>query len=610
VEDIQARALVAFSRALAEQGLLLEAASVARLAAAGCRARRCRGEALVAGAEALLWRRQPHAATDLYAQALESDALWWRPQDRARVLFCYAMAAQEANRPRLCTTYLYQARAAASSVQIPLSSFLDVRCVTPQLGWVAASLVASGTADPEGLLDRVAAVSANYTASLDLAARVEAETAADGGELAYPTFLPEGARQIWFGGRGGEAWNEGVLARVQLPETTPVRKAVELWREWGVVSVAQILPEEFCKGLEGYFERVVGENSTMAFETGKPVAAHSSEELVLRDFILASLTEAGGDVALAVAALLDYLNPFLEVLELTPGSIVGLGQAAAYAGASVGPIRHASAPFTEQQLQHMQSASKGPLGAVALILLTDVPYRRGGPEVWPGAHLVDWVAATWSGLVYEDVSEEGQPRVTASVQLAGRRGDCFLLHPALPTRPGAYAWHVDDGLPGQAPTARWLEVTLSAASPPQGEPTAAPWQPRAALPRLHPELRLRPATYPLGDVPAEGPGAADAAAGGPAASEPRPLGLPGSAGKSTGAGLLSERLAAARRFGVEGAEAVAEALGWRPEGRRARRPATATSSAATAGGGARPASGSGGGEGRAGSILESLGGFL
>mmetsp|Transcript_155770 Transcript_155770/g.499343 ORF Transcript_155770/g.499343 Transcript_155770/m.499343 type:complete len:587 (-) Transcript_155770:99-1859(-) len=359
VEDIQARALVAFSRALAEQGLLLEAASVARLAAAGCRARRCRGEALVAGAEALLWRRQPHAATDLYAQALESDALWWRPQERARVLFCYAMAAQEANRPRLCTTYLYQARAAASSVQTPLSSFLDVRCVTPQLGWVAASLVASGTADPEGLLDRVAAVSANYTASLDLAARVETETAADGGELAYPTFLPEGARQIWFGGQGGEAWNEGVLARVQLPETTPVRKAVELWREWGVVSVAQILPEEFCKGLEGYFERVVGENSTMAFETGKPVAAHSSEELVLRDFILASLTEAGGDVALAVAALLDYLNPFLEVLELTPGSIVGLGQAAAYAGASVGPIRRASAPFTEQQLQHMQSASKG-----------------------------------------------------------------------------------------------------------------------------------------------------------------------------------------------------------------------------------------------------------
>lgn len=559
-EELRSRGLVAFSRQLAESGELLEAAAVARLAAVGCEGR-CRGEALVAGAEALLWARQPYAAAEMYKQALDVDALRHDTAARARVLFCAAMAAQEANRPRACASYLHEARATASGASLPLAAMLDVRCLTPQLGRAAAVLAAAGPPDANALLDQVAAVSANFTASLDLAA---AERASGSAGTAFPAFLPVTARGFWSGGRGGSAWNQPVLEQLRLPETTPVRKAVSLWHEWGVVSVERILPEEFCRTLERYFSQVVGPSSTMAFETGLPVAAHSGEELVLRDFILTSLSEAGGDVALALAALLDYLSPLLHSLALTPGTVVGLGQAAAYAGAALGPIRPASAAVASASAAAHGGGTAPAAGAVAVILLTDVPYRHGGPEVWPGAHLTDWETTAWSGLLYEDVSQDGRPMVTASVQIAGRRGDCFVLHPALPVRPGPYPWQPDDGLPSTALVTRWLEVSLAAADA-EGAARAVG---RGPL-RLHPELRARTVAYPLGELPASGQGAAAAAAaGGPdvaaavAGSKLLPPPPP------PVAAALALRLATARRLRIEGASAVAEALGLPPEARR------------------------------------------
>lgn len=542
----QAGALVSLVSFLVDDDRLHDAAGVARLAAIRCTTSECRAKAFVLGGQALLLARDPHSAAVCFTQALAANSLWDEPAERARILFCLGMASQEANRPRLCATYLYQARATAKLKSIPNAVYIDPRCVTPELG-----LAASRFDKVDDLMERVIAASMNYSNRLDAAL---AESSDDAGGPPLPAFLPEEARQLWRRGSGGEAWNDSLLARIRLGQDAPAELASDVFRKWGAVSLGNMVSETICSTLEAWFAQVVSANSTMFPESGKRLATHVGDVPALRDFVLPALSDAGGLLGTVVATVLDHAGVLLDDQFASAGVLVGLGSAAVYGGAPTGPIRRASGAFSESHIRRMKDTNaNGAEGIVILIFLTDVEYRAGGLEVWPGAHTLDWNASSWDVLTFEDVNEDGWPYTTASLQLAASRGECFLLHPGIPSRHGVYSWDLEDGLPSVLPTARWLEITLL----PRQHVDVIDEMQRDSRFRLHPELRMHLPTYP----PLHGIGVDDQVlASSPTATDGPPFSVP--------VETVEARLAVAQRFGVKGASNIAESLGWQPAGRR------------------------------------------
>lgn len=531
IRDRQGNTLVAFARDLSDGGSLYDSVGVARLAASICGRPACRSAAFVQGAESLLLAREPHAAVGLYSVALAAHDFFDQPPERARILFCMSMASQEANLPRLSATYLYQARGEAVVANLSLEQFVDPRCTTPQLAQaIGFSAVANGFVDVAELLERVSVVSADFRDRLD--SRFVGVDVID-----PPAFLPAPARSLFQQhSRGGESWNDALLAQVCSSDFHgSLSQATAIWQDWGILSIKGVVPDDMCDELVAWFGKVVSPNSTMSRESGKQVASFVAQAPALRDFVLPTLADGDGLVSRALEIVLSRIEPFLRDINMASGRFAGLGQASSYAGAAAGSIRRASGVFQEQ------AETKG---VVAILLLTDIPFRGGGTEFWPGAHTMNWAEAAWDGLAFEDLSEDMWPNLVSSVQIAGKRGDCFLAHQSTPSRNGAHAWTPADGLPSLLPTSRWLEISLASGALPPGQRTA-----------LHPAHRATPPAFPL-EADASASHAASAAL------------APESVRSATTRETLTARSAVAVRVGVPGAGALADALGGRPVERR------------------------------------------